>query len=241
MFCRFEDAPSAPGASHAQEVGSNFVVLNWTKPASDGGGPISGYWIEKKEKSSDKWIRCNNSPLQTTSFNVQNLVEDAEYEFRIFAENDAGLSPPGQTQAIKVGTVCRFILIAIRHYFGSFVFKIRDPNAAQAPEFVRRLADGDVIESRSARFECEIKGSPTPSVQWYKGGQAIYDNLKYTMSSDGDKYTLVVNNVSIDDHDEYSVKASNLAGQKSSRANLVVRCECVCISPFAEPKLKLVS
>jgi hypothetical protein len=69
---------------------------------SDGGGPITGYWIEKKEKGSDKWVKCNLNPCQATWFNVQNLVEDGEYEFRVFAENEAGLSAPAQTQLLKV-------------------------------------------------------------------------------------------------------------------------------------------
>jgi hypothetical protein len=102
--------------------------------------------------------------------------------------------------------------------------KIRDPNAAQAPEFLKRPSENDVSESRSARFECEIKGNPVPNVQWYKSGQEIYDNLKYTITNEGEKYTLVVNNVDLDDQDEYSVKARNSAGQKSAKANLVVRC-----------------
>ena len=32
------------------------ITLTWTRPKVDGGNPISGYVIEKKEKGTDKWI-----------------------------------------------------------------------------------------------------------------------------------------------------------------------------------------
>ncbi len=54
------------------------------------GGPITGYWIEKREENTDKWISVNISPCQSTHFTVPSLVEDHVYEFRIIAENEAG-------------------------------------------------------------------------------------------------------------------------------------------------------
>jgi hypothetical protein len=86
--------PEAPSELEVNEVGTNFVGLSWSKPASDGGGPISGYWVERKEKGSEKWIKCNLSPIQFTGYNVPNLIENKEYEFRVFAENEAGFSKP---------------------------------------------------------------------------------------------------------------------------------------------------
>jgi hypothetical protein len=88
------DVPGAPGEPEIQEVGSNFVGLTWSKPSSDGGGPITGYWIERREKDSSTWIRSNTSLVQSTSYIVTNLFETREYEFRIFAENQAGISEP---------------------------------------------------------------------------------------------------------------------------------------------------
>lgn len=74
--------PDAPGEPEVNEIGTNFVTLTWTKPISDGGGPLLGYWVERKEKGSEKWIKCNLTPLQGCIYNVPNLIEEKEYEFR---------------------------------------------------------------------------------------------------------------------------------------------------------------
>lgn len=39
-------------------VGSDFVNLTWDK-AHDGGGRLSGYFIEKMEVGSGRWSRVN--------------------------------------------------------------------------------------------------------------------------------------------------------------------------------------
>lgn len=46
----FIDEPSKPGTPIIKDYDKNFVELEWEKPESDGGSPITGYIIEKKEK-----------------------------------------------------------------------------------------------------------------------------------------------------------------------------------------------
>lgn len=91
------DAPDAPGEPEAQEVGNDFVSLTWQKPRSDGGGRIAGYFVEKKDANSDNWARINQVPSPATIFNVPNLIEEREYDFRVFAVNEAGESKPATT------------------------------------------------------------------------------------------------------------------------------------------------
>lgn len=54
------------------------------------GGPITGYWVEKREENTDKWIPVNIAPCQSTHYTVPSLLEDHVYEFRVTAENEAG-------------------------------------------------------------------------------------------------------------------------------------------------------
>ena len=97
------DVPSAPGIPEVEEVGGDFVSLTWAKPSSDGGGKITGFWIDKREHGRDDWTRVNSDPCITNIYNIANLIEDRRYEFRVFAENGAGLSPASvASNSIKV-------------------------------------------------------------------------------------------------------------------------------------------
>ena len=103
IFVCTPDPPDAPGEPEVDEVGGDFVSLTWQKPRSDGGGGIIGYYIEKKDADSDNWIRVNHAPTPAAIFNVPNLIEDREYDFRVFAVNDAGESKPAATsRKVKV-------------------------------------------------------------------------------------------------------------------------------------------
>ncbi len=64
------------------------------------GGPITGYWIEKREQSSDKWVPVNITPCQPTRYTVPSLLEDHLYEFRVIAENEAGRGTPSEASKL---------------------------------------------------------------------------------------------------------------------------------------------
>ncbi|ESO91797.1 hypothetical protein LOTGIDRAFT_121777 [Lottia gigantea] len=196
------DSPGSPGVPEVTEVGGDFVSLTWSKPASDGGGRITGYWIEKREQGTDNWSRCNVQPCITNMYNIPNLIEDRKYEFRIFAENEAGMSKPSMA--------CNAV-------------KIKDPKAAVTPEFVSTLRMVQAVEGKTARFECDVKGSPKPEIQWYKGSRELYDTDKFEILTEGDKQILLIHNIYGEDADEYSCRASNKGGSKTSRAELSIR------------------
>ena len=93
------------------------------------------------------------------------------------------------------------------------------------PEFTSKFRDAEVAEGRTATFECEIHGTPAPEIRFYKGNREIFDGGKYKIVQDGDKYTLTIQNVTLDDEEEYCVKAKNKGGSRLSRANLTIMCK----------------
>lgn len=102
--------------------------------------------------------------------------------------------------------------------------KVRDPNAATIPEFTVRMKDCETSEGRTAIFECQIHGTPQPLISFYRGTKELFEAGKYKITQDGDKYMLAINNVQLNDEDEYSVKAKNKGGSRMSRAYLTVKC-----------------
>lgn len=77
------------------DVSKSTVSLSWARPRDDGGSRVTGYYIERREVSTEKWVRHNKTHITTTMFNATGLIPDAEYIFRVVAQNDIGQSEPG--------------------------------------------------------------------------------------------------------------------------------------------------
>lgn len=55
------DVPGAPGAPKPIETTGDSISICWAKPKHDGGAPITGYVVEKRLISEDKWIKATFS------------------------------------------------------------------------------------------------------------------------------------------------------------------------------------
>ena len=86
------DEPSAPGRPDITSVDKTDMGLTWALPESDGGSPITGYTIEKKEKTG-KWTKAIKTTVTETTTTVTGLIEKKEYQFRVAAINLAGTGP----------------------------------------------------------------------------------------------------------------------------------------------------
>lgn len=80
------------------DITKNTISLVWEKPNYDGGCPIVGYNIEKREGTSAKWTKANITNVTDTRFSVSGLTQDETYEFRVMARNAVGsISNPSVT------------------------------------------------------------------------------------------------------------------------------------------------
>uniref|UniRef100_A0AC34GPF1 Twitchin n=1 Tax=Panagrolaimus sp. ES5 TaxID=591445 RepID=A0AC34GPF1_9BILA len=195
------DPPSTPLDAAIVDVGAEFAVLSWRRPEHDGGARIRGYMVERKEVGDEYWQKCTQAPSPSTSLNVGNMIEGRKYEFQIFAVNDAGNSEPA--------------LIENYEFIPS--------TAGKAPEFTVPLSDQISSENRSVTFECEVTGQPAPEIRWFRGLKELVDTSKYTILNKGQKQVLIVNNLHFDDDDEYTCRATNAKGSRSTRAGLSLK------------------
>ncbi|KAI5639981.1 immunoglobulin i-set domain-containing protein [Phthorimaea operculella] len=195
------DPPSAPGVPKILEVGGDFVHLEWDKPESDGGSRIQGYWIDKREVGATTWQRVNIALCLPNQINCSNLIEGRQYEFRVTAVNEAGLSPPSSA---------------------SQQVKVVDPKAATPPEIVKPLKNANCIQYHNAKFTCTITGCPRPTITWYKGAREITNGPRHRIWSEGDNHFLTVMDVFGEDADEYVCRAVNKAGVRSTKAELLI-------------------
>ena len=92
--------PPAPTDVKIAAVSSEAMTICWTHPVTDGGSAICGYMIERREKSSLRWVRVNKRPVCDVVVQATNLRKGSEYEFRVYAENAAGFGPPSYPSPI---------------------------------------------------------------------------------------------------------------------------------------------
>lgn len=78
------------------------MTITWTPPTTDGGSPITGYHIEKKDRYSIRWSKVKETAISETVYTVMELKTGSEYQFRVSAENAAGVGEPSQPSNAKV-------------------------------------------------------------------------------------------------------------------------------------------
>lgn len=74
-----------------------MVKIRWQAPECDGGKKILGYWVEYRKSIESSWKKCNKQRLKENEFTIVGLAEATEYEFRVLAENETGMSRPRRT------------------------------------------------------------------------------------------------------------------------------------------------
>ena len=90
--------PSPPQDLKVVTVDNAKALLRWNPPTSNGGSPITGYALEKKDLSTRSADWTSATSTTDNSATISRLVEGHEYLFRVFAENDTGASEPAHTK-----------------------------------------------------------------------------------------------------------------------------------------------
>ncbi|XP_035256170.1 myomesin-2 [Anguilla anguilla] len=103
---------------------------------------------------------------------------------------------------------------------------IREESRIRGPEFLVRLRSHTVFENTSVKLFCTVHGYPTPYVKWFKDNVLIdtaSTAAKYFVESNYGVHSLEITRCSTDDTALYTAVATNLHGQASSQAAVIVK------------------
>lgn len=105
----FTDKPGKPSTPEMTTATNQSISLSWQAPEQDGGADITNYIVEYRQEGDFKWKQLDDKVPETKTI-VKKLKEGGLYEFRVAAQNKAGVGPfSDPTQPIKCKEpVCKY-------------------------------------------------------------------------------------------------------------------------------------
>lgn len=97
------DVPDMPeGPVLVSDITEKSAKIAWKPPLNDGGSPITGYLVKRRDIKRPVWVKCGRVGSGTLKMQIKDLIEGCQYVVQIFAENSEGLSIPLESdQPIK--------------------------------------------------------------------------------------------------------------------------------------------
>uniref|UniRef100_A0AAR2KBK0 non-specific serine/threonine protein kinase n=1 Tax=Pygocentrus nattereri TaxID=42514 RepID=A0AAR2KBK0_PYGNA len=94
---------------------------------------------------------------------------------------------------------------------------------SKEPLFTRKLEALEVIEGRSARFDCKVSGTPPPEVTWMHCEHPVVESENIHIFTEGGRHSLVISHVTKQSEGFYSAIARNAHGQVETSSELYVQ------------------
>ncbi len=194
------EKPTKPGRPEVEDFDTEWAKLKWDKPEFDGGSPITGYIIEKKDDLSGKWEVAARTEGDEPSGKVKGLVEGVTYQFRVRAVNKAGESDVSEPSASH---------------------KARPKNSP--PKIDRNaMMEIKIMAGEPLLIDVPVDGEPAPSKTWTKDGNPIQDGIHMTMVNQEYRSTIRISQSKRTDAGTYELVAKNVNGTDRCTCNVIV-------------------
>ncbi|KAM8873329.1 striated muscle preferentially expressed protein kinase-like [Synchiropus picturatus] len=95
--------------------------------------------------------------------------------------------------------------------------------ASTEPLFTRKLDILEVIEGRTARFDCKVSGSPAPCVTWMHFETPVKESHNIHFLKEGGRHSLIITHVSSETEGFYTAVARNIYGKSECTAELYMQ------------------
>lgn len=194
------EEPAPPKRLDVVDTTSSTASLMWLKPEHDGGSRIRGYIVECRAKGSDHWAVSGET--KTLKMLVEGLIENTEYDFRVKAKNDAGISEPQGT-------------------FSSVVIKepLIEPTA-DLSSITNQLITCKL--SNTFTIDIPISGRPAPKVTWKLEEMKLKETDRILIRTTKERTTLIVRDSKRSDSGKYYLILENAAGVMTFTVTVVV-------------------
>uniref|UniRef100_A0A3B4YZA3 Immunoglobulin-like and fibronectin type III domain-containing protein 1 n=1 Tax=Stegastes partitus TaxID=144197 RepID=A0A3B4YZA3_9TELE len=180
-----------PGPVELDQNIPGTVTLSWTSSPDEKRDDRLHYMVSKRDSFKRTW-RTAADNLFNNKFTVVNILPGREYNFRVFAKNDMGLSPPSESPV-----------------FGT----IKEKGLCQAPpSFIVPLKRRTAPQGYECHMSCAVRGNPAPRVTWYRNNISLNTNTNYHITNVCGVCSMLILRVGPRDDGEYKVVIENKRG-----------------------------
>ncbi len=196
------DPPGPPGLPEITDWTEETVKLKWTPPLRDNGAPVTSYTIEYKEPGSEDWI--TGPKVKARKYpegEVTGLTPGKKYEFRVKAENKAGLGEPSEST---------------------------NPHLMKA-RFAPPKIDRTNLDTKTVRanqqvvIDVDVSGEPAPETKWFFNGEEIQNSAEIKTAHSPHHTKLILSPAKRSMVGKYTIKAKNSSGEDEAEVEIVIR------------------
>ncbi|VEL06667.1 unnamed protein product [Protopolystoma xenopodis] len=202
------DEPDPPGQVQIVERDSTQIDLKWDPPDNDGGAPISGYIVERKEPKLNRWVKLTAQPVRSCEMSDSTVREGREYEYRVIAINEAGPSEPSKASELALAKPSK-----------------EPPKLDTSGLGLNAAKEIRIRAGEPLSLTIPIKGVPKPIIQWSKDGGPTPPGANIV-----DKEDMTGMNVARaqrSDSGQYKVSLKNDYGEDQANIKVIVIGRCL--------------
>ncbi|XP_022597713.1 immunoglobulin-like and fibronectin type III domain-containing protein 1 [Seriola dumerili] len=211
---RITDDPKPPGPVELDENVAGTVTVSWTPSPDEKKDDRLHYIITKRDSVKRTWQTVADH-LFNNKFTAINIMPGRQYQFRVYAKNDMGMSKPSESATWEVKRK--------KETFSLNLPAPKDCSFETPPSFSVPLKTHNSPESYECYMSCAVTGNPRPHVTWYRNNISLNTNTNYYITNTCGVCSMVILKVGPKDSGDYTVIAENPLGRVECSTKLVVK------------------
>ncbi|KAK2857886.1 hypothetical protein Q7C36_005805 [Tachysurus vachellii] len=211
---RVTDDPKSPGPVELEENVPGTLTVCWSPSPDEKRDDRLHYMVTKRDSVKQTWHTVADRVFNN-SFTAVNIMPGREYNFRVYAKNDIGLSEPSESPTWGRESKKE-----------KFTLSMPEPkafNLESPPTFTVPMKTHTSPEKYECHMSCAVRGNPTPYVTWYRNNISINTNTNYYITNTCGVCSLKILRVGTKDNGEYKAIAENSLGRAECTTQLKIR------------------
>ncbi|KAF7711540.1 hypothetical protein HF521_000551 [Silurus meridionalis] len=211
---RVTDDPKSPGPVELEENVPGTLTVCWNPSPDEKRDDRLHYMVAKRDSVKQTWHTVADRVFNN-SFTAVNIMPGREYNFRVYAKNDIGLSETSESPTW--GRMMK------KEKFTLTMPEPKTFNFEAPPTFTVPMKTHTSPEKYECYMSCAVRGNPKPYVTWYHNNISLNSNANYYITNTCGVCSLLILRVGPKDNGEYKAVAENSLGFAECTTQLKIR------------------